>query len=209
MINDNPDNLYSMLFFYCNVYTLMVYRKQPNINDNLDVRIDAPWNDKIESYIRSIRNSAKENELKHEEAGFHFKKRKTWFGLPTTIVPLVMAPVTLVLGSGHPYALPISACALLVSGLSSGINDFFSYSEQTSNNFNSNANWAMLVSEIDCELTKERKFRQSADVFMARSQMKFDALTIKAPVVPKSVISIMAKKNKKLPEKAFLRSSMV
>ena len=161
---------------------------------DLDIRYDAPWNNKIESYIFGIRNIANENALKHEEAGYHYKKRKTWFGLPTTVVPLVMAPVTLVLGSGHPYALSISACALLVSGLSSGIYDFFSYGEQTINNFNSNNNWAALVSDIDCEMAMDRIYRQQADVFMARSQMKFDALVSQAPVLPKVVIATIEKK---------------
>lgn len=165
------------------------------VNKNVsDVRIDEPWDNRIELYISKIRKNAYENALKHEEAGYHFKKRKTWFGLPTTIIPLVMAPITLVLGNEHPYALLISAAALLVSGLSSGIYDFFSYGEQTSDNFNSNTNWTILVSEIDCEFAKDRKFRQPADVFMSRVQMKFDALAMTAPVLPKVVIVAINKK---------------
>jgi hypothetical protein len=187
----------------------MVDKKNQHGISELDERIDAPWNDKIEEYILDIRARSKVNAKKHEEAGYHFKKRKTWFGLPTTVVPLVMAPVTLVLGSDHSYALPISACALLVSGLSSGINDFFSYGEKTSNNFNSATNWSMLVSEIDGEMAKHRNYRQPADVFMSRAQMKFDALTSNAPILPKSIISLIDKKMKKPESKEMLTQAIV
>lgn len=162
--------------------------------DEDDVRFDEPWNDKLENYVFKLRRTATIASKKHDAAGYHFKKRGMWFGLPTTIVPLVMAPVSLILGNTHPWALPISAAALLVSGLSSGIYDFFSYGEQVRDNFNCSAQWTILANEIDCEMIKDRKYRQQADVFTSRIQMKYDALLCISPVIPKKIIDDIEKK---------------
>lgn len=155
---------------------------------NQDIRTEEPWDSKLEKYIDDICQAAEVNAKKHEEAGYHFKKRKSWFGLPTTVVPIIMSPVALILGSGSPYAVPISAVALLISGLSSGIYDFYDIGEQTQNNFNHSANFASLASDIRSEMIKTRQFRQAADVFIARIQMRYDNLAKVAPVLPKAVV---------------------
>lgn len=153
-----------------------------------DVREEEGWDDRIEKYINGICQSAEDNAKKHEEAGYYFKNRKSWFGLPTTIVPLIMSPVALVLGTGSLYAVPVSAVALLISGLSSGIYDFYNLGEQTQNNFNHSYNFTSLAFDIRSEMIKTRQFRQAADVFIARTQMRYDNLVKAAPVLPKVVV---------------------
>ena len=79
-------------------------------------RIEECWSDKSEMHMRTILKRCAIKSKQHEDAGYHFKKRNTYCGLPLVLIPVTMSPVSLLIDDGVYFAKYINACVFLVTG---------------------------------------------------------------------------------------------
>jgi hypothetical protein len=153
-------------------------------------RFEEAWNSRLETYIKHMRDVADSRSQLHEKAGYHFKKRNNWFGLPSVLVPLIMAPASLMLESANIASLPfVNACGFMLTGIFTGVYSFFKYGEKMERHFAFSARYADIVTDIESELIKERKHRIPADVMTIKIKMSLNYLNNTAPVITQKFLS--------------------
>jgi len=161
-------------------------------------RMEERWNSRLEKYIKHMRNIADTQSHLHEQAGYHFKKRNNYFGLPSVLIPLIMAPVSLMLESKESSeGAYVNAAGFMITGIFTGIYSFFKYGEKMERHFSFSSRYSDIVTDIESELIKERSFRMHADVMIMKVKLSLDHLNNTAPVVPQKIIVVEEKENPK------------
>lgn len=152
------------------------------------IRVEEKWSPRNEMYMRNMINLCKTKAKQHEEAGYSFKKKNTYWGLPLVILPVIMSPVSLLMDEESETSKFINAGAFLATGVIGGVYSFFKFGEKMTNHFNFSARYADVVSDIELELVKGRDFRTQLDVFSTRVHMLVDNLSNTEPVLPKGIV---------------------
>lgn len=165
---------------------------QQDGGDQVEI-LDEPWHPDLEAQIAEWRQVAERQGKLHDTAGYHFKTKRTQYGLLPALIPLIMAPLSLIIITAYGWGMYFNAAVLTLDGLCTGLVHFFSPGEKMERHFSFSAQYADLVTEIDAEMRRKRQFRQSADVFMMKVKMNIDRLTYRAPIIP-----MFIRKNKKV-----------
>jgi hypothetical protein len=153
-------------------------------------RNEEPWNNRLENYIKHMRDVADSLSHLHEQTGYHFKKRKNWVGLPSVLIPIIMSPISLMLASENSKSLPfVNAFCFMLTGIFTGVYSFFKYGEKMERHFAFSARYADIVTDIEAELIKERRLRVSSDVMTLKVKMSIDNLNNTSPVIPQNLLN--------------------
>jgi hypothetical protein len=152
------------------------------------IRVEEKWSIRNERYMHAMIALCRNKSSQHENAGYTFKKKNTYWGLPLVILPVIMSPVSLMVDSDKEVSKYINAVAFMITGIVGGVYSFFKFGEQMSNHFNFSARYADIVSDIELELVKGRDFRTQLDVFYTRIHMLVDNLSATEPVIPKGIL---------------------
>lgn len=143
-------------------------------------RAEAPWDVSQEELIRQWRNSSSSLSLAHDKCARACKKKNVLYGLPSLMVPMVMAPISAAL-KDNTYISYIEMIAFMTTAVTSAMVQFFNFSGKTEKHFAFSARYADLVTDIDHELSKPAPFRQQVDTFSLKTKMMYDALNRAAP----------------------------
>ena len=153
------------------------------------------WNTTIEEYLSQVRQSCKEHSKLNNDSGYHFKRLKVRYGLPAVMIPVIMSPISLMVGWATEDSCDkitaadyLNTMGFLLAATFSGISQYFDYGERTRDHFNVSLLFDGVISDIELELTKARIFRIQADVFLCKiSQRVAEALRIE-PIIPGTVL---------------------
>lgn len=112
------------------------------------------------------------------------KKMNGWlhavFGLPSILLPVVMAAMTPIIDES-PHAVAVQVGGLVCIGALGTINTFFNFKSESSRHAEFASRFSELHSDVKYQLYKSREFRVPSDEFIARVQTKFDSLVERAP----------------------------
>jgi len=165
------------------------------LSDDFKTAREEPWGTRIEKYLREAVKLCDEKENQHEEAGYHFKNRKSRWGLPTIIVPALFAPITLMVGWGRgdtcsniTTADYVSAFGFMITAFFTGVYEFYNYGVKYQKHFNHAYIFGSISSKINAEMIRGRKFRLPADVFMVEINMEIDNAMRNEPILPKFLL---------------------
>ena len=157
---------------------------------------EEPWHSSLEKYVKNIRDIARLHSNLHEQSGYYFKQRNNWFGLPSVLIPLIMAPISLLVESANVSAIPfVNAGGFMLTGIFTGVYSFFKYGEQMERHFSFASRYSDIVTDIESELIRERKHRTPADVMIVKIKMALANLNTTAPVIPPRIVSENKKTN--------------
>jgi hypothetical protein len=161
------------------------------LSDSL--KLEGPWTEEIENLIKQWKTSCLVKSKQHEKAGYIFKKKSVQWGLPPVLIPIIMSPVSAMIGYDNcgetaQWKNIVTSSAFLISGLFAGVSSFFRYSEKTEKFFNYATRYADIATEIDSELIKSKEYRVPADVFLTRVKMLIDNVSKSEPTLPESVL---------------------
>ena len=150
------------------------------IDPDQKIRIDENWTDENEALAREWLAAAKEASAAHNKAGKSNKFKHVVTGLPAILIPSVFAPLTAALGNreGIEY---VSMSGFIATGIFTGVNTFFGYARKHQRHNDFSARFSDLVTDIQYELAKQRRFRSQPDQFLTRIQMRLDNLGAQAP----------------------------
>ena len=151
---------------------------------------EEPWNEALEQYMRRFIQTAKNRSQQHESAGYHFTVLNTRWGLPLVLIPVVMSPISLILGHVSPQSEYINAGAFMVSGIIAGVYTFFRYGERLERHFGFAGRYGDVVTDIEEILVKGRAFRGPADVFSTKIKMIMDNLALTEPILPLFILKV-------------------
>ena len=169
------------------VTDLMVEKETENCEIEEDEPGDEePWLDEPEDLLISWKETCEDNSAAHLHKGYSLKGWNDFVGIPTMAIPLVMAPLSSALKSdpfvGN-YIGYVEVVGFVVTGLAAGLLQYHNYGAKAEKHFNYSARYADLVTDIDHELSKPRKFRQQVDTFTLKTRMLFDSLNRNAPLL--------------------------
>lgn len=150
---------------------------------NLDVdlkRVEEPWNTAQEELIDKWRTACDDLSVKHQISAESCKKKHSFYGLPSLIIPLLMTPISATF-KDESWISYIEMSAFMLSGVASAMLQFYNFSGKKERHFAFSARYADLVTDIEQEMAKPRQFRQEVDTFSLKIKMLYDALNRSAP----------------------------
>lgn len=153
-----------------------------NLNENPDKRTigEEEWSKETETLASEWGKKSLESSAAHTKAGLKAKQNHAIFGLPSVLIPIAMAPISTTLAheEGIQY---VNMSAFLISGILGAVDNFFQYDRKHQKHMDFSAEYSDLATDVKHQLAKARKYRISADEFLMKIQMKYDALNRSAP----------------------------
>jgi hypothetical protein len=153
-------------------------------SDNDITRYDETWTDNNEHLAREWMGVASNLSERHNRASIYNKNKHYMTGLPAILLPTIFAPITATF-SGYPNIDHVSVCGFIATAIFSGIHSFFNYNIKYQRHLEYSARYMDIVTDIQYELAKKRKFRIEPDVFLTKIQLKLDNLAQNSPDVNK------------------------
>ena len=152
-------------------------------------RVDEPWSHKIEELFQDINNDLNVKIEKHDRSGYHFKKMDARWGYPGILLAGVMVPISALMDPcGDNVALKVTnAIAYASIAIFTATSQYFNYGKKAQRHFDISARYGDVLTDIRIELVKKPQYRQSADTFLQRIQMRIDGLNNSAPVIPQHI----------------------
>ena len=120
-------------------------------------QLEGPWNNQIEELMLEWKNICKIKADQHSKSGYEYKKKNTHWGLPSVLLPISMAPISIMIGydtcsDGLNWQTVFNSSLFLLSGICSGVYSFYRYGEKMEQFFNFSARYYDIVTEIEAEL---------------------------------------------------------
>jgi hypothetical protein len=141
---------------------------------------EEPWDETMEALIKAWRDASEGLAAAHNVAGKACKKKHVLYGLPSLMIPMVMAPLSAALKDVE-WISYVEMCAFMGTAATSAMVQFFNFSGKTEKHLAFSARYADLVTDIDQEMAKPRQYRQQVDTFSLKIKMMYDALNRAAP----------------------------
>lgn len=158
-----------------------------------DIQESDPWTKKLDKYASTMRTIALTKAYFHTETGHYYRMLEIKWGLPTVVVPAIFGPLVLMLSlhkeCNDVYHVSdyVSSLGFIITGVTSAINGFFRFGNRSALHHMYSAKYSDIVTDIDVELARMKKFRLPADVFSTAIKIRFDNLVFGEPVIPKHI----------------------
>ncbi len=144
---------------------------------------EEPWTDETEQLVRRWAQQMEALSELHDNAGYLVKTRYYRLAIPGILIPFVMGFVSQVLPEGQTATITDGAMFMVTSGLV-GLQALFGYGQLYEQHFFYSSHYSNIVSRIESELSRRRKFRTPADVFITELKCTINNLNDNAPELP-------------------------
>ena len=153
----------------------------PSSNGSKDdeTRKELLWETREEILLKKWKDEMYANSKQHRKNGKKFKKLYAIFGVPATLIPIVMSGLTNQL-ENYPLA---QSLLMITTGTLVGISTFFNLGKKFAQHFEYEHRYDELAREIEKELQKPKRNRLACDVYMEKVYMKYCSLNARAPVI--------------------------
>ena len=139
-------------------------------------RNEEVWRDKNESFFKKMQLECRHQANMHDVASHKNKQRYIFTAVPATILPLVLANVTVFCETKY-----VDTIGLTVVSVINGIQTFFNFSKKCQVHNVYASKYLDLSNEIDKVLIRSKKYREPFDVVLERLTMKKADLDSNAP----------------------------
>jgi len=153
-------------------------RSISNDNENREEMI---WTTKIEKIFLHWSLECKESAKKHNQYAKRTRCYYYLFGIPSVIIPVVMASVNQVLGDKHETSIIINSVGYLLTGTFTGISTFLNFSSKYEKHFYTEIRYNELYTDIQSLLIKPKRNRIAADVAIEQFKLRFEHINEYAP----------------------------
>ena len=147
-------------------------------------REEEPWNRRNEALIVNWLEESRV--LKHDTWGNVCEVKHRRWALPAVLLPTIMAPVSATF-HGQSWARYLDMSAFLATAIASAISTFYNYGGLAERHYKASACFADLSTDIEECLTKNRRFRPAADIFVQGAKIRFDELNKQGPRLPQHI----------------------
>lgn len=124
-------------------------------------RMEESWSNRNEEYLRNIIYECNKKADQHERAGYLFKAKNTYWGLPLVLLPTIMSPISILIENNEDVSKYINAFAFLTTGVIGGVYSFFKFGEKMSEHFNMSARYTDVKTDIELELVKKESLEHN------------------------------------------------
>ena len=148
----------------------------PSSLDNLS-REEQLWEKRTENLLRDWVKNMEYSIIHHRQKALTNRSLYRAFGIPSMLIPLVLSGFTGIVPIDD---LGISLC-LMTSGVLSGISNFMNFGKQMAVHFEFEAHYTTLCTDIEVCLSKPKKNRIAADVYIENIRSRYNNLNQNAP----------------------------
>lgn len=138
------------------------------------------WNSAAEALVSKWAETCLQKSEYHSKAETRNTYLHSVFGLPSLLLPVVMAAATPVIDQLE-SAVYVQVAGLVTIGVVSTINTFFNFGTKANKHGEFASRFHELATDVQYQLFKSREFRTSSDEFVARVQTKFNNLNANEP----------------------------
>jgi len=143
------------------------------------------WTEQIEQLVSRWKNQVEKLSHVHQESGYILKTRYYRLIIPSIILPFIMTLVSQNIYAGdNDTSHIIEGTAFMVTSALSALTLFFNYGQLYEQHFQFSARYSDIITRIDFELARRRKFRTPSDVFITELKCKIESLNDGAPSLP-------------------------
>jgi len=161
-----------------------VYEKNENSisssQDKLD-REEMLWTTKIEQIFNHWAFECKEFGKLHNKFGRKYKYLYHSFGIPSVVIPLVMASVNQILGDAHNVSVILNSVGYFLTGTLTGITTFLNFSSKSEKHYYTEIRYKELYTDIQTLLIKPKRNRIAADIALEQFKLRFEHINEYAP----------------------------
>jgi hypothetical protein len=141
------------------------------------VRLEECWSSSNENFINDIKNECNHKFNIHECKANKFKTKCIMISIPTIILPLIIANLSIFLIE-YDYAIPV---LMTFIGVLNGLSLLFNFSKKQIQNDYHSCKYNQLADEISGILIRRKRFRQPFDVTLQEITSKKSFLDSTAP----------------------------
>ena len=146
-----------------------------------EYREEMVWTTKIETIFHHWSFECKESAKKHNQFARRNRCFYHLFGIPSVIIPIVMASVNQVLGDEHESTVIVNSIGYLLTGTFTGITTFLNFSSKYEKHFYTEIRYNELYTDIQSLLIKPKRNRIAADVALEQFKLRFEHINEYAP----------------------------
>jgi hypothetical protein len=139
-------------------------------------RMEEGWGERNQAFFKEMQAEIKHKANLHDVASHSNKKKYIWTAVPATILPLVLANVSIFCDVKY-----VDTVGLTVVSVINGMQNFFNFSKKVETHNTFSGKYMELSSEIDKILIRSKRFREPFDVVLERITMKKQDLDNNAP----------------------------
>lgn len=143
---------------------------------------EEPWTENIEKLVLKWKTHAIRLSELHEKAGYTIKLKHNIFGLPPVFIPLIMTYISQIIPADNERT--INGALFLISGISGAVYKWMNLAEQYALHFQYAARYDDIITSIDSEMSRQKRFRRAADAFVTDIRCKIDNLNQTSPDFP-------------------------
>ena len=140
-------------------------------------REEMKWLVSAEVLIKKWKNDAEAQSKLHKKKGRLNKFKYAFFGVPSTLIPIIIAGTNKYMSD---YPIVLNAL-LIMSGVLSGIVSFFNFGARSEKHFIAEVKLVEFVNEIDVMMSKPKRHRVAADVYLQATVDKYNSILENAP----------------------------
>ena len=148
----------------------------PSSLDNLS-REEQLWSSRSENLLKEWVRHMEQSVIYHNKKALKNRFFNRLFGIPSMLIPLILSGFTGILKIND---LGISLC-LMSSGVLSGISNFMNFGKTMAVNFEFEAHYKTLCTDIEVCLSKPKKNRIACDLFIENIRSRYNNLNQNAP----------------------------
>jgi hypothetical protein len=152
----------------------------PSLSSSLDDpdREELLWSNRQNVLLKKWLGDIDNKVMYHKKKGVKMKNLFHSFGIPSVLLPIVLASLSSAFIASHPVVLP---SLLMGSGCAGGISQLFNFGKNAQLNEEYSSKYRELGLEITAILAIPKRNRPACDVFLERVKQRFIALENSAP----------------------------
>ena len=136
------------------------------------------WESREEDLLKMWMEEMKINSLKQGKKARETKKLYALFGVPATLVPIVLSGL-----SSLEIDPLVNSLLMIMTGSLIGISTFFNLGKKFAQHFEYEHKYDELARELEKELKKPKRHRIACDVYMEKIYMTYNGLNARAPAI--------------------------
>lgn len=164
---------------------------ESHLDDNIDIsppssqsqddnqRKELLWENREEELLEHWKTEMYNNSKLHRKSGKKLKRLYAIFGVPATLIPIIMSGLTTQLKE---YPL-VQSLLMIIAGALVGVSTFFNLGKRFAQHFEYEHKYDELARELEKELRKPKRHRLACDVYMEKIYMKYSGLNARAPMI--------------------------
>jgi hypothetical protein len=145
---------------------------------------ESDWTDQIENLLNKWKSQVNKLSQIHQESGYVVKTRFYRMSIPSIVIPFLMTFLSQNIDENSQTMKLINGAMFMMTSSLSALVMFFNYGTLFEQHFQYASRYSDIVTRIDSELARRRKFRTPSDVFVTEIKDRIENLNDGSPTIP-------------------------